>query len=357
MGTAVAMSDARATLAETFRWFSAACELLGSPLWSDVNRRLAADVEVGGPTWSLLEEFAEESTEAAYPLRALGGAHRLALSGDATALAAHLPSTGGDGDPDGAWTALLALFEAPPPALVDALSRPPQTNEVGRAASLIGGFLQIAAETRLPLRVFEIGASAGLNLRFDRFRYEQGSEGFGPRDAPVQFSGLWADARPHFDAPLEVVARAGCDLDPLDPTTPDGRLTLLSYVWPDQTERFARTAGAIDIAGQVPVSLDREDAPVWLRRRLRERPPGTTTVVYHSIMWQYLDEVTRKDVVGALEQAGAEATDDAVLAWLRLEPADDYSCAELRLRTWPSGGNDRLLARGSFHLGPVAWLV
>ena len=354
------MSDARATLAETFRWFSAACELLGSLLWADINRRLAADVERGGPTWVLLAEHAEASTDAAYPLRVLGGAHRLALEGEAPALAAHLPSTGGDGDADGAWDALLELLETPPPRILDALSRPPQTNEVGRAASLIGGFLQLAAETRRPVRALEIGASAGLNLRFDQFRYGQGAEGFGPSDSPVRFSDLWADGRPPFDAPLEVTARAGCDLDPVDPTTPDGRFTLLSYVWPDQEERFARTSGAIDIASQVPVTLDREDAPVWLERQLRKPTPGATTVVYHSIMWQYLDEATRAGVVGALERAGGAATDDAVVAWLRLEPSDDYSCAELRLRTWPApetGGQERLLARCSFHLGPVEWLA
>ena len=237
------MSDPRATLAETFRWYWAACDGLGSTLWAEMNRRLAADVERDGPTWALLAEHAEDSTDAAYPLRVLGGAHRLALAGEAPALAAHLPSTGGDGDADATWAALLELLESPPRGLLDALSRPPQTNEVGRAASMIGGFLVLAAETRRPLRALEIGSSAGLNLRFDRFRYEQGAAGFGPPDSPVRFADLWADGQPPFDAPLEVVARAGCDLDPVDPTTDDGRLTLLSYVWPDQEERFARTVG------------------------------------------------------------------------------------------------------------------
>jgi hypothetical protein len=353
------VSDARATLAETFRWFSGACEGLGSALWADINERLAVDVERDGPTWALLAEHAEDPTDAAYPLRVLGGAHRLALGGEAPALAAHLPSTGGDGDADGTWAALLGLLETPPAGLVDALSRPPQTNEVGRAASMIGGFLVVAAETRRPLRVLEIGSSAGLNLRFDRFRYEQGTDGFGPPASSVRFADLWADRQPPFDAPLEVVARGGCDLDPVDPTTDDGRLTLLSYVWPDQEERFERTAGAIDIARQVPVTLDREDAEVWLERRLREPTPATTTVVFHSVMWQYLDDATRAGIVGTLERAGAAATTDSPLAWLRLEPADDFSCAELRLRTWPeeADGQERLLARCSFHLGPVEWLA
>lgn len=354
------MSEARATLAHTFRWYSAACAGLGSPLWAEMNQRLAADVERDGPTWAVLGAHAEEPTDAAYPLRVLGGAHRLALAGSAAALAAHLPSTGGDGDADGTWAALLAVLEEPPAMLLDALSRPPQTNEVGRAASMIGGFLQLAAETHRPMRVLEIGASAGLNLRLDHFRYEEAGASFGPPNASVRFTGLWAGARPPFDAPLEVVARGGCDLDPVDPTTDDGRLTLLSYVWPDQEERFARTAGAIDIARAVPAALDREDASRWLERQLAAPSPGASTVVFHSIMWQYLDDVTRSGIVRTLERAGAAATDDAPLGWLRLEPNDDYSTAELRLRTWPAdqaSGRERLLARGSFHLGPVEWLA
>ena len=43
------------------------------------------------------------------------------------------------------------------------------------------------SETGRPLRLLEIGASAGLNLRFDRYRYEQDDEAWGPRDSPRGF--------------------------------------------------------------------------------------------------------------------------------------------------------------------------
>jgi len=48
-----------------------------------------------------------------------------------------------------------------------------QTNEVGRSAMLLPGFLTLARETRLPVEIAEIGASAGLNLYFDRCHYRQ----------------------------------------------------------------------------------------------------------------------------------------------------------------------------------------
>ena len=90
----------------------------------------------------------------------MGGVHLRVLRGNEPALAARYPSTGGDGNADAAWPQFLALLDEPPPELVDALRRPPQTNEVGRSASMIGGFLTVADEFDLPLRVLVNGRTA-----------------------------------------------------------------------------------------------------------------------------------------------------------------------------------------------------
>jgi hypothetical protein len=352
------LTDAdRGQLAETFRLQALGASALGSPLYEDLCLRFADDVVAGGPTWTLLAPHATAGIAQAYPLRVLGGAHRMALTGDAPELARHLPSTGGDGDADGAWEALLALVADPPHTVLDALTRPPQTNEVGRSASMIGGFLLVANETRLPIRALEIGTSAGLNLRFDHYRYEQDDDAVGPPGSRVRFTGVWPNRRPPLDAPMTVVERRGCDVDPVDVTTADGRLTLLSYVWPDQVERFERLAAAIAIANEVPAPIDRITAPRWLDQQLSQRVPGVATVVFHSIMWQYLTPDTRDTVRHVLHDSGAAAERDAPLAWLRLEPDErDLSYPRLRLTRWP-GGDDRLLAKCSFHSGPVDWVA
>ena len=67
-----------------------------------------------------------------------------------------------------------------------AIACPVQTNEVGRCAALVGGFLTVAARTGLPLRLCEVGTSAGLNLRFDHYRYESDGRGWGPSPSPVR---------------------------------------------------------------------------------------------------------------------------------------------------------------------------
>jgi hypothetical protein len=322
---------------------------------------MAADIEAGGPCWSLLAAHASAPYEDARVLRVLGGIHRVVLAGDAPGLAAHYPSTGGDADAAAAWPGFLALVADPPPPLLDALTRPPQTNEVGRSIPLLGGMLVAAAETGMPLRLRELGSSAGLNLRLDRYWFEQDGAGWGDPTSKVRFTEFWPGARPLFDRGATIVDRRGCDRDPIDATSEDGRLSLLSYVWPDQVQRFKVLEAALEAARDTPVTIDRADAGDWLAWQLGELEPGTVTVVYHSVFWQYLTDDTRSTIVTQLRSAGSRATPDAPLAWLRLEPhARDYVPAELRLSIWPSRDcavGNRLLAKTGFHLGPVEWLA
>jgi hypothetical protein len=251
------------------------------------------------------------------------------------------------------------LVASAPPQLRDALTRPPQTNEVGRSASLVPGFLEVARTTGLPLRLLELGASAGLNLRVDRYRYEQSGVGWGDPASAVRFEDLWPGATPPLGTPATIVSRAGCDRDPIDATRPEAALTLLAYVWPDQQERLDRTRAALDIAAGFPVDLERSAIEDWLPGQLAAPAPGVATVVFHSIVWQYLSESTRALIVAALDDAGRRATADAPLAYLRLEPTPEtYFPAELRLTQWPEargGLGSRRLATSGFHFGAVTW--
>jgi len=199
----------RAAVVDALRHQAAACAYLDSRFYDALLTNMAADAARGGPSARLLEPYASNLVDDAYALRVMGGIHFRVLRGGAPDLAAHYPSTGGDGNADAAWPAFLALLGDPPPELIDALRRPPQTNEVGRSASMIVAFLAVAAAVGRPLRVLELGASAGLNLQFDRYRYQQGGAGFGPDDAPVRFTDLWSEVPPRFDAPLVVASSGG----------------------------------------------------------------------------------------------------------------------------------------------------
>jgi len=239
------------------------------------------------------------------------------------------------------------------------LDRPPQTNEVGRAAALASGLLVIADRVGLPLHLRELGASAGLNLRMDSYWYQQGGRGWGDEASPVRFVDLWEGGDPPFDAPAEVVDRRGCDRNPIDVSDPDGALTLLSYVWPEPRERFERAKAAIARAGLIPAPVDLADAREWLVDQLSRPRSHSALVVYHSVFWQYLDRETQGAVRHELEEAGRNATASAPIAWLRLEPnAENFVPAELRLTVWdgkPDDGNDMFLATTGFHGGPLRW--
>ncbi len=344
---------ARSSLAERFRWQAPHCERLGSPLYAELCRRAADDVEAGGPLLDVLEDHERDPYESMLQLRLLGAVHRLALTGEAPALAAHYPSTGGDGAVEPLWEAFRTTVADKLPRLRELIERPVQTNEVGRSRALACGFLLLARTTGLPLRLLELGSSGGLNLRWTHFRYESGRFVFGDPDSPVRFVDFHEGAElPAAPPRVEVVERAGCDERPVDVTKADGRDTLRSYTWADQLDRFRDLEGALEVAQAVPARVERSAALPWLTRRLAEPAPGACTVVFHSIVMQYVDPDERAAIDALFERAGARATADAPLARLALEPANDY--ANLRLTVWP-GGREELLAECGYHGLPVRW--
>lgn len=335
------------------------CHGLGSPLYGFLLERAAADCESGGVVFSILEEQAHEPPSAAVALRFMGAVHRLVLQGEAESLARHYPSAGGEvGTLEDAWRAFhRTLVDHEQRLRVLALAQV-QTNEVGRSAVLLGGFLEIAHCSGLPLRLLEIGASAGLNLRWDRYRYEAGDTAWGDEQSPVRFSPAFENARPSFDVRVEVAERSGCDPRPLDSCSAADRTTLRAYLWPDQIARRQRLDGALRIADAVPARVEAVGAGDWLATQLAVSCAGMATVVFHSIMMQYVARDERTRVIETLRDAGGRASAGAPLAWLRFEPVKDEQGNWIHradLTLWP-GGDTRMLAISSPHGPPVRWL-
>lgn len=336
------MSEAEA-LAAQLRFQAPACAMLGSPLYADLLERAAADVEAGGPTAAVLRGHAHDSQGSALPLRLLGAVHRMTLSGELPELARLYADP--ERDADATWEAFAAALAARSGEVRALVERPVQTNEVGRCAALLPGFLAVAAATGLPLRLLELGASAGLNLRWDRYRYEAGDFSWGEPGAPLTLH-FELEGRPASAPGLAVAERRGCDRRPLDPTGEEGRLTLLSYLWADQPARAARMRAAIAAAPATPAAVDEASAAEWLAPRLAEPRPGVATVVFHSIVMQYLPDAERVRVAALLAEAGARASTEAPLARLAMESVDEL--AELRLTLWP-GGEERVIGRAGYH--------
>lgn len=334
------------------------CREFGSPFNGAMLTHMAEDLEAGGPIGALLEPWRGASRRAlfddAVPIRLVNAFTHLAMGGEAPALAGLYPSDGRPGDADAAWAVARDLIGPQHAQLSAFMGHEPQTNEVRRSGVLLSGFLTVADETGLPLRTFEVGASAGLNLFWDQFRYELGEAAWGDPTAAVSVPVDWSGPLPPLHARPHVTERAACDRRPTDLADPAQRRRLLACVWPDQRDRLARSRAAIDLALAEGVRVEAADALDWVRARVWPQT-GAATVLYHSILWQYLPPATRDGLAEAIADLGAQATKAAPFAWLRMEPPpDNLATVHLRLTLWP-GGDDRLLAEVHPHGAWVRW--
>lgn len=332
-----------------------ACRAMGSPLNATILEHAAQDWLEGGPVRDLMAPWehvdAQGQFDAASPLRLVGALHELALAGADPPLSAAYDTL----DAEAVWTAARAAMVRHAARLAAFMTHEPQTNEVRRSICLLGGFLEIAKATRgLPLRCFEIAASAGLNLSWDRYRYRMGEAAWGDTDAAVAMDTDWTGPPPATDARVEVIERAVCDRRPTDLTDTGQRRRLLAYIWADQTERLARIRAAIDVALARGVTVEAADAVDWTRAKVAPRA-GTATVLYHSVFWQYMpaeSQTALRDLIAAI---AAQATPDAPLAWLRMEPDPENMLAmQVRLTLWPDGA-ERVLAEVHPHGAWVRW--
>ncbi|MFR9725479.1 DUF2332 domain-containing protein [Streptomyces sp. MS19] len=355
----------REHVAQVFSRQADACGRLGSPLYAALLARVARDVRDGGPCAGAVMGYEDSGHDAALPLRFMAAVHSLALTGRAPEVAAHFPSAGGEfdpGRPDAAWPALLAAVTAHPEWVADWLTRPPQTNEVGRAHLLVAGLLHSVPTAQRPIRLFELGSSAGLNLRAEQFRYSADDFAWGPVDSAVRLTGVWEGEVPDWlragaerHQALRIVERRGCDPAPIDPLSSDGALALRAYMWPDQVARMRRLDGALAIAAKVPATVEAAGAAEFLSAV--ELEPGTLTVVWHSVMQQYVAPEEWALVRGELDRLGRSATAEAGFVYVSFEPraVDGEHAFWLALRD--GAGPERLLARAQPHGLPARWPV
>lgn len=342
-------------LLHTLRSQGRFCAASGSPMYGELFELVAKDVEAGGVFATILSGHEDDPARHAVPLRLLGGLHRLVLDGRAPELRRWYPSTGGTWDAESAWPEIVGTAAHQWNSLRAALDQPPQTNEVGRSAALVGGLLRLNRESDFPVRLFEIGSSAGLNLRADHYRYRFADGQWGPVDSPVTIDDAWHGALPP-EGGLRIVERRGYDVAPIDVTAADGEMTVLSYVWPDQDARLGRLRGAIQVARHVPAGLKRQraaDAVAGLTLA-----DGALTVLWHSITWQYLSAEERDAVRAGVGALAGRAARRSPFAHLTLEPARDGPGTPIRFvvraRSWP-GGELKILGECHPHGPPVNW--
>ena len=343
--------DAGETLADRFRAHAGDSD----HLYGYAMRGMAEDWEAGGPTGMACQGYENAPRGAVIQLRLLACVFRLVLTGDAPELIRFYPCLGGTEPASQAWPVMRDVIGAHIEQIHAALAIAPQTNEVGRSAALLAGLFDLVAASGVRrIRLLELGASAGLNLLLDQYTFRGHSWHFGPSDSKVQFAD--AIAGPVRPEPFEISARAGCDLNPVDATTADGRLLLTSFVWPFDLDRHKRLAAALAIDATHPVRVDKAPASEWLARALAVAELEMLTVVWHSITQMYWPA----EELAAVETILASCRGQRWVGEVGLEfdlAGPQVAEPELRTRLWSpdtvSAPRQRLIGTAHDHGIPV----
>lgn len=351
--------------------FSTELGELGSPLYAALCGRLAADGDIGPLPLLARPGFRT-------PLILLAAVHHLLLAGVQHPLAAYYPSVAGvgarpiDDELFPAFADLVAGRRAEVERLVR--ERTTQTNEAGRTILTYPALALVGRESGAPLALLEVGASAGLNLHPDRFRYRIGDRQVGAREAEVEVAcEVEGDLRPPTgEGRLAVAWRRGLDLNPLDVRDPATREWLRALVWPEHADRLAILDGALSIARRDPAPVERGDLLHDLPRVAQRAPRDSALTVLSTWVLAYVAAERRPELVATLARIAADrdrpvwlvaCEAQAVLAGLEVglaqPPADGTGGPSLLSlhRFDPAGGSvHALLARCQPHGRWIRWL-
>lgn len=338
------------TFDEAMMFQAAFCDTNGAPITARVCRAIGTALDTGSATGRRAIAWPGDPIADALPLRLVAPFHALFRSGRAPVLAPLFMGTGID-----ATGTIQAAVSDHDEWIARWLDSPPQTNAVGRSALFMGALLTLTARFAWPVELIEIGSSAGLNLLIERYRYDLGDVSVGPAASPLTIAPTWRGAQPPHVEP-RIASVAGCDVAPLDGHDAVQAERLLSYVWVDQQDRLTQTAAAIAMLREDPPDLVAADAADFVDARFAApQPRGTTRVLMHSIVWQYLPAATQARIRAAAERAGAHATQERPVAWIAFEVERDVGRPVLTLRCWPGDAPPVELATAHPHGTWIDW--
>ncbi len=218
-----------------------------------------------------------------------------------------------------------------------------QTNEGTRSlAWLWPATIAGAAGRARPIELFDVGASAGLNLTADALDvgWERATGG------PITIA-----------RDLDVRRRIGFDPRPLDARTAEDCNWLRSCIWPEQTDRLARLEEAItafrQAAPPAELQLMRASSVPAQLDRLTTRAPGSLAIAYQTLVRSYIPAEERAAYEAGM-QAWLAAGERGARVWSVLELEEvtkpETSCAlDVHVSTGDGGVDMIRLGRMSYH--------
>ena len=325
---------------------------LASPLYAELAYAVSESS-------ALLELAAHARHRQPPPNMLFGAVQYLLLRGVEHPLAAHYPIVSGEPRPMAPAAGDFRDFCRAHAAEVVELvrSRRTQTNVVRRCTCLVPAFSVVAAEAGRPLHLIDLGASAGLNLNFDRYgvRYTRAGRDvlrWGDAGAVVQLEAeLRGEGVPTLRPHIAVGGRVGVDLDPVDALDPDALLWLRALIWPEHLERHQRLVDAAEELRAHPVRLLGADAAEALPGLLSEAPEDEALAVYTTVALYQFPRAARERV----EEALIDASRGRPIWRVALEGVDAMELTLTRYRDG-SATPTELLATASPHGWWLEWV-
>jgi len=232
-----------------------------------------------------------------------------------------------------------------------------QTNEVRRCACFLPAFGIAAKQAQgIPLALVEIGASAGLNLLWDRYGYDyRNGIVYGNRTSPVQLTcTVRGEMRPPLPDTLpQIISRIGIDLNPIDVRDSSAVKWLKSFIWPEQTARFELLHRAIEIARNTPPELRKGDALDILPGVIDALPPDSYPCLFHSFVSNQMSPEERSHLANIIDNYGPKRN----LCSISIDLSDKYKYPRLDMLSYNNGmKGHRHLANCSGHSRWLEWL-
>lgn len=299
------MSREPAKLAEAFEhWGKIDAPSVGSPLYAELGLGVARDP-------ALLRLAAETRPNQPAPNMLFAAVQYLLLGGEQHELRGHYRILGAGPEPQGRMFPkfrdfCLAYRDAIVPLLK---TRRTQTCVLRRCVCLLPAFARVVSGAPEPLAMLEIGPSAGLNLLWDRYRYDYGGElhwGDPLSEVLLDTQRRGDVPLPDLPDPLEVVWRTGVDLHPVDVGDDDQVRWLRALIFPEHVERHAQLSAAIRIARAQPPRVVEGDAAESLPLLLDEAPRESTLVVFATHALYQFPRESLVQLFKSLQRHGAQ---------------------------------------------------
>lgn len=347
----------REGLAQIFRYFATVeTPRMDSRLYEEFSFGVASDPEV-------LDLASQIDRGQPAPNILFGAVQDLlfedsSASPEALALSAFYPAVSGRGIPEGpAWPAFRNFCLAHSVRLGPRLrTGRTQTCVVHRCTIILPTLAVLprvdSANGRVGL--LEIGPSAGLNLRMDRYRYDYG-DGLVWGDAnarPELHCEIRGDSPPPMPGRLDVVARRGLDLHPIDLDDPGELRWLKALVWPEHAKRAKVMAEAFELARSVPVEIEAGDATTDIQKCVARLPSDAARVVFATHVFYQISSEGRMAILDGLTRASTECPVDLVVM-------ESTGVGDSRVDWYPFEAGERkkrkLLAHSDSHGRWIQW--